>query len=293
MRDSEFEFFSQNGYLIIDDAVDKNDLLAFQAAFWETINETLKRFDIIFGSSSGDLAEKCDLGLIALNQANSDYPVFVQACLSRSPEYYHLCSNKKVMNYIRLLLGLTETSPIYLTNNGIIFTHPNDSSNKRSSNIEIEWHRDTFFTIPRSKFLHIWIPLLHDTTKANGALQVCPGSHKEGIGKQLIDPEAPYDHRYTVDPSSIAAYQPISLEIKLGQALIFDNCLIHRSGKNTSDQVRCTLIGLHHDISTPYFHPLSVSYGYQQQTPESYFYEVYGDKKAIPLLSEQAITPEK
>lgn len=291
---SHFKKFSQDGYLIVDNAISREELLAFQHVFHQVIKESLKRFDVTVDSDEkDDIATQCDQGLIALNNANPDYPLFVQACVSRSPEYYHLCSNKEVISYIKYLLGLTQTSPVYLTNNGIIFTHPNNDANKRSSNIEIEWHRDNFFTIPKSRFLHVWIPLLHDATKANGALQVCPGSHKEGLGKQLIDAEAPYDHRYLVDPATVACYQPISLEIRLGQALIFDNCLMHRSGKNTSDQVRCTLIGLHHDVSNPNFYPLSVSYGYIKQTPEAYFYEVYGDQKAIPLLDEQALNIKK
>lgn len=289
MLRSDLDFFLQTGYLILDDAISKEELSGFHSVFLETINRALNRFNVVSHTPSSDLVKKCDLGLIALNEANPDYPLFVQACLSRSPEYYRLCSNEKIMNHVRFLLGLTETSPIYLTNNGIIFTHPNDGLNKRSSNIELEWHRDTFFTIPKSQFLHVWVPLLHDATKENGALQVCVSSQQGGIGKQLINPDAPYDHRYAVDPDSITSYKQESLEVKLGQALLFDSCLIHRSGKNTSDQVRCTLIGLHHDISTPDFHPISVSYGYEKQTPESYFYELFGDEKSIPLLNEQAL----
>ena len=65
--------------------------------------------------------------------------------------------------------------------------------------------------------------------------------------------------------------------------------MIHRSGENKSAHVRCTLIGLHHDVSQKNFCPLSVQYFYTEQTPEGYFYEIYKDKTAIPLVDEQLL----
>ncbi len=280
--------FSEQGYFIIDNAISMQNLLSFQASLWQIINIALKRYSVTSPRMNDlSLAEKCDKGLKALSGARPDFPLFVQAAISRSPEYYRLASTEKVISTLRSLMGLGFDAPLYLTNNGIIFTNPNDSSNQRSCNIKIPWHRDTFFTIPNSHFFHVWIPLLYDATEAIGALQVCPGSHKEGIGTQHIHPNAVYDHRYTVDPKSVKKYESVSLEVRLGQALIFDSKLIHKSGNNSSNHVRCTLIGLHHDVTDPNFQPLSVRYGYIGKTPEQYFYETYKDDQAVPLLNEQ------
>ena len=286
----ELEKFSHDGYLIVENAFTKDDLLAFKKCLLRIIQIALNKYNISFSERKEiSIAEKCDRGLIALRMANPDYPLFVQACISRSPEYYRLCSSSKIVHYLQRLYSSAEDSPIYSTNNGIIFTNPNDSLNQRSSNIEIEWHKDTFYTVPKSHFLHTWAPVLHHATESIGTLQVCPGSHKEGLGMQLINPKAAYDHRYIVDPASITKYQPLSIEVKLGQALIFDGRLIHRSGKNISQHVRCTLIGLNHAVTNPNFQPLSVSYSYTNQTPEAYFYEIFKDDKAVPLLHEQAL----
>lgn len=292
IRKEEIANFFDKGYLVIDQAVPKSDLLAFKKCLWQNIQTALNRYNVPLPNIKfTSLEEKCDVGLIELRKANPDYPLFVQASISRSPEYYRLCSTPKIMRYIRKLIApAAKYSSLYLTNNGIIFTNPHDFLNKRSSNIEIGWHKDTFYTLPKSHFLHVWMPLLHDATESIGTLQLCPGSHKEGLGEQEIDPLAPYDHRYTVDPLTVNNYQPISVEIKLGQALIFDGRMLHRSGKNTSNHVRCTLIGLHHTPSAPGFEPLSVSYGYpQQKTPEAYFYEIFKDEKALSIIDEQAM----
>lgn len=283
MNISNYNFFQEQGYIIFD-AVSPEDLAAFKASLHSIILLYLNNYAL--GKSLPDkqltLEEQCDHGLATLRAANPDYPLAVQAAISRSPEYYRLCSNPQIMGIVRDLLVL-EHSPLYFTNNGIIFTNPNDSSNQRSCNIEISWHKDTFFTIPKSRFLQIWIPVLHDATPEIGTLQVCPGSHLAGIGKQHINLGAQYDHRFTMDMDEVSQYTPKDLPVKLGQALVFDGRLIHRSGKNTSKQIRTTMIGMVHDVSCRDFAPLYVDYHYSKQTPEDYFYEVFGHNTLVRL----------
>lgn len=282
--------FYSDGYLLLSQAVSDSDLAAFKKCLWEVILAALIRYNLPLPDHINSIENRCDEGLILLRNTNPAYPAFVQASISRSPEYYKLCSTTKIIDYIRQLMRSDGSYvPLYLTNNGIIFTNPNDQWNKSFANIELDWHKDTFYTLPKSHFLHIWMPLLHDATEDIDTLQICPGSHKEGVGDQKINPEAPYDHRYTINPAAISRYKPISVEVKLGQALIFDGRMLHASGKNTSSHVRCTLIGVHRTPSDPYFEPLSVSYEYaKRKTPEAYFYEVFKDDSALPLLDEQA-----
>jgi hypothetical protein len=289
----EESFFQENGYLIINDAYSLEDIDSFKRALYEVIWIYAKKFNLHIPIQDGaKLEDKCDAGLLALRKMNPSYALLVQSVIARLPEYYKLCSSDKVMGRMKSLLGLENFSPLYLTNNGIIFTNPNDAANRTFSNINTGWHRETFFTIPRSRFLHVWAPVLHHADEEIGTLMICQGSHKNGIGAQLIHPDAQYDHRYSVDPVEIDQYHQKSIAVKLGQALIFDGRLIHRSGINTSRHVRCTLIGLHHDISQQEFFPLSIDYRYSRQTPEGYYYELFHDEKAIPLISEQALNKD-
>lgn len=82
---------------------------------------------------------------------------------------------------------------------------------------------------------NIWIPLI-DTTKNNGAIMVMPKSHK------WIQ-----NYRHSSIP---CAFQPIqnlllenmlTLEIKAGQALIYDHALIHASHPNLSNEARVAI----------------------------------------------------
>ena len=152
----------------------------------------------------------------------------------------------------------------------------------------MDWHTDVFFTIPRSQFFHIWAPFVHDATEELGTILVCPGSHKKEMVKQRIDIKAPYNHRYVVEPHEVDLYQPVHVETKRGNVVLFARDLIHRSGKNISQQVRYSMVGLYHDVAQPHFEPFTTEYKYFGQTPEAYFYEVFGDEDAKSIMYEQA-----
>lgn len=91
-----------------------------------------------------------------------------------------------------------------------------------------------------------------------------------------------------MDPESIQEAEEKSIEVKLGQALIFDYRLAHRSGENTSDHVRCTMLGLMHNVSNPDFLPVSTHYAYHGLTPEAYFAEIFDSEDARKIAHEQA-----
>lgn len=81
----------------------------------------------------------------------------------------------------------------------------------------------------------VWVPLM-DVTMGNGALGVIPGSHKffdyprSSPSPQSKSPLA--DHIFTIFP-----YIQM-IEMKAGEALIFNNRTIHASPPNTTDQPR-------------------------------------------------------
>lgn len=291
---ADVESFQNNGYFLVENAFIESDLYSFKNALNEIVCYVLKKYRIDYLSYFNDTQNnfRIDSGIIALRQADPHYVSLVQRTISRTPEFYRLSSSPQIAHTIKKFLNMPLSTPLYLTNNGVIFTTPFDNKNKRASNIELDWHKDTFYTIPRSRFIHMWAPLLHDSTKEIGTLVVCRRSHKAGIDKQRISLNAAYDHRYTIDKENITDYEKLSIEIKLGQALIFDGNLIHRSGINTSKYVRCSLIGMCHDIREDAFSPLYTEYKYSGETPESYFYEVFGDPNARLLAKEQLASQE-
>lgn len=280
--------FWNDGYVVLRKVFDPRDLASFKTVILNTLLSVLERASQRFPALKNVLStQDCNEALLALRAADPNYVSIVQRIISRSPEFFRLSSEPRVFNMIKALMDLDALDPLYLLSNGIVFTNPHDSDNKRSSNFELDWHQDTFFTLPRSRFFQFWGPVLGDSTTETGTLQVCPGSHKNGYGKQRIHPDLSFNHRFSMAPGEIDAYEHVSVEVPLGDLLIFHGQLIHASGHNISDQVRVSILGLAHDATNPACNPVSTHYLYHGQTPEAWFYEVFKDEKAKDIMYDQ------
>tara|TARA_B110001469_G_C9455206_1_gene229721 strand:- start:225 stop:686 length:462 start_codon:yes stop_codon:yes gene_type:complete len=112
------------------------------------------------------------------------------------------------------------------------------------------WHQEIFYTIPDTKFLQTWCPMMRDTTIENGTIEIKKGSHKEGIAKQTWNEIEGRAIQIIIDPEITNKYKTIPLEMKVGDVLFFDGHLAHKSGQNsTKDEVRFSLVGMWNDTS--------------------------------------------
>jgi ectoine hydroxylase-related dioxygenase (phytanoyl-CoA dioxygenase family) len=96
------------------------------------------------------------------------------------------------------------------------------------------WHQDAFYVAGNDEELTVWIPM-YDTAVQQGALQVMPGSHKNGrvphtlsVGKKML-------------PCSVYDSEIRYVEMKRGDALFFSSFLIHTSSLNISDEIRYSI----------------------------------------------------
>lgn len=281
--------FIEQGYTIIHNALPKEDLANFKAAFLRILMRILKEaskkhphLQDIRIDNEGDEA------LLALRYTDPNYVAMVQRLISRTPEFFRLSSTPQLFHAVRDCMQLDTESPLYLLSNGIVFTNPSDKANKRSTNFDLPWHKDTFFTIPENFFVQFWGPVIHPSTEEIGTLVVCPGSHKDGYGKQCVDTEVSFSHRYTMAPGEEKKYSPVPVELELGELLIFHGDLMHGSGiNNTTNKIRTTILGICHDASRQACVPVSTHYKYHGRTPEQWYYELYKDDKVKPIIDEQ------
>ncbi len=100
-------------------------------------------------------------------------------------------------------------------------------------------HQDYTHNIGSDNSVTVWIPL-QDTNEEQGALLVAPGTHKLGpidnIGGII-----PAEHKFDLQPCPI----------KFGEALIFDQKLVHQSGRNISKDVRFSIQMRVSDLGCP------------------------------------------
>lgn len=98
----------------------------------------------------------------------------------------------------------------------------------------IDLHLDSSFTAdPRARAGVIWVAL-QDITDRGGALSVAPGSHRLGLPIQSLPPATQIIRHDDADLIGLVRSVPLSK----GEAIVFDNRLVHGSPANVGDEPR-------------------------------------------------------
>ena len=99
-----------------------------------------------------------------------------------------------------------------------------------------QFHQDWPYAQTSSNAITIWTAL-HDVTQEDGALNVIKGSHRRGLMPTKVER---HPRKFLVEPSSIEADSIAVETCRAGQSILFDQHLVHASGRNQSNAVRIT-----------------------------------------------------
>ncbi len=95
----------------------------------------------------------------------------------------------------------------------------------------LQWHQDRWTDLDRDPLITIWTALDPATTE-NGCVKIIPGSHKWG----LINPESGSGFLSGDQIEETAEKSEHTLlELKLGEAVLLHNWLLHSSDTNQTD----------------------------------------------------------
>jgi hypothetical protein len=96
---------------------------------------------------------------------------------------------------------------------------------------KLPWHQDAWTDLDRQPLITVWTAL-DPATKANGCVEVIPGSHRQG----LVNPEHPSG--FLSDEQIAEQCRPELveyLELAAGEAVLLHNWLLHSSDVNRTD----------------------------------------------------------
>jgi ectoine hydroxylase-related dioxygenase (phytanoyl-CoA dioxygenase family) len=111
------------------------------------------------------------------------------------------------------------------------------------------WHQDWRYGQGSANAVTIWTPL-HDVGTSDGTIDLIPGSHLRGYleAELLTDPR-----RFSISDPRLDDEEHAPAELKLGEAIVFSQFLVHRSGWNTSSTARITVQTRFSDFAEPRF----------------------------------------
>lgn len=263
--------YKENGFVVLD-VFPKEELSEFTEAMRILIRAALHRASHV----SPHLLEKVpigqefDLGMFLLEEIDHVYQSDIYDSVPLMPEFLRLSVNKKKCAYIAQVLGVPPTHPVYCS---IIRCRLNPPGPDKFT---YDWHQELFHTIPESNFVQTFAPLIHDATTEIGALQIRVGSHKKIFEQRYHHTESKYVVPVlTIRDELLQPYKPISVEMKLGQVLLFNGTLVHKSGTNTSKYMRYSMVGTYHDMYKPEFRPMKPAFTFKGKTPEAWFQECF------------------
>ena len=256
-------FFSANGYAIVSDAFSSTEMADFRADLRNIINSYLIKAGLDEINSAGD--DVYTLGLQNLESADHEHVASVYDTIFQSPSFFRIVGNRDVERTIKLLMGLSDDHALYGFTNRCLMAPPTDERRTYG------WHQEVFYTVPRARYLQTWAPLIFDTTVENGTIEICPGSHKEGIAKQQWNDVPGRATQIIIDDNVIKKYEPLKVEMKVGELLIFSGYLAHKSGRNASNQVRYSLVGMYHDVKFKPFRTPKLAFNFRGESPREFF----------------------
>jgi len=218
ISDADIAQFHDQGYFVTDVVIDTPDLESLAKAFDEVHAEQLATAEREGDEAHVMLMRKRPfIGQFhKRSEAAARFvklPIYVEAC--------------------RKLIG--PDADLYF--NQAVIKPPHEG-------MEFAWHQDSGYTeTDPLEYITCWTAISR-TFVENGCIWIIPGSHKLGV---LPHPRSEADnalHAQFEDVIGDLKEEPV--EMKAGQVAIFSSLMLHRSGPNTSDEIRRGYVPQYH-----------------------------------------------
>ncbi len=255
------EFYAENGYLMVEDAVTPDQLARLRA-----ITERL--IDASRGVSESNEVYDLDKG------HGPDAPRLTRIKIphKRDPYFWEVLRNSAMTEVLTDLLG---------PDTAILTSKLNTKA--PGGGAAVEWHQDWAFYPHTNDDVLAFGLMLEDVDADNGPLMVVPGTHKgpvlshhvNGVFAGAIDPEDPLFDKDRI----------VSLTGKAGSMTVHHVRLLHGSAPNVSDHPRLILF---YEIAKGDAWPILGASSYIHSLGQARFWEDLQDRV---VTGEPCVTP--
>ena len=248
------EFYNTNGYCLKNDFLDREIIDKIR-------NEAKELFAIQIrnkGIELNSLGDK-DFEPALYELFRTDFNSFIGGA--------KLCQHTFSMHQLAVSEGLMDNlqhigleHPVVCVKPLMFFNSPHIS--KIEGHYKTPAHQDWRSMQGSLNSIVIWIPLI-DVDRDLGTLEIVPGSHLRGLFDSVED-----DWFRNIPESEIPESEYVSVDVKKGDVLFFSSFLVHRSGNNTSQNVRWSMHFRYNDANERNFIDRKFPHPYKVYHPE-------------------------
>ena len=247
--------YNEQGYVCLRDFIDSGQVDLIRAQAKEIFLSQMRRLGLC---GSEPLSEEAfERGMYALFEAD------LQAFTNCGKHAQHLISLHRLSldeRIVALLRELGLDAPNISTRPVLYFNSPRLA--KKEVYHRLSPHQDWRSMQGSLDSVVVWVPLVR-IDRALGALEVIPGSHRQGLLPAAM--EDGYGHLATAVDA--AAFVPI--EVNKGDALAFSTFLVHQSGWNVTHSIRWSCHFRYNNLSETTFIHRGLPHPYvYRPTPE-------------------------
>lgn len=267
----DLEFYNKNGYLLLKDFFlrDEIDLILKEAK--SVFIRQFKEKQYISDNISNELDEKL-FNQLLFKLFNDDFE-----CLSNSgKQIQHLISLHSLSlseKVIKLIKKFGLKTPIVSTRPVLFFNHPKLSTQRIYHTVDA--HQDWRSMQGSLNSVVLWIPLIN-IDKNIGALEILPGSHLNGLRAKDLENGFGFIELKEEEKNHLQ-----TVEVNVGDALIFSSFLIHQSGKNISNSPRWSCHFRYNDLDEKTFLKRKFPHPYIYKPIENLITSDFPSKKEI------------
>ena len=235
------EVYVRWGCFIAKNIFQKQELHPIQHEISQLIS--ILRKDVELPKMDGPLS-RFDSGFLELVEHKPKLSSVIYNACRRLTSVHQLSVSDKLLNLSKNLLQTD-----------LIMSNPYKTIRidcQQRENYLLPWHQDYPYVQDSPDALIYWIPL-QDVDEENGCMTVAPGSHQQGIIPVKMDSPTPcIKDLHLADASVASLYPNLRIPLKMGDVLVFNTLMLHRSCPNLTKLPRWTLQIRHGNFQHPF-----------------------------------------
>jgi phytanoyl-CoA hydroxylase len=213
-------FYREYGYVVLANLFDPAQL--------DEASEAIRDLFAVRFAETNEVGVEGDELLVHFYTAEQE---MWRQCAKRMCDLLPVVSLGSDARVVRVLRRLGLEAPLVSTSPEVRTDMPGDARYMQP------WHQDWRAGQGSLNAVTVWVPL-HRVGAENGAIEIVPRSHRDGLleTRELANPR-----RFEIDDPRFAARDAVVTSLELGEAVVFSQMLVHRSGVNRSRSPRLTV----------------------------------------------------